>query len=373
MSRQFDICSSTLAEEVAGMAAGPDTSPGVPAVAERPPEPREAAGDRPVPQLERSAGRLLGVSVAQIVCWEVAAAAVLASVVRRDWTMVPAGLLAVGVAALTLVRRRGRWLYEIVAVRLRLRSRRRWPPARPEVDLRLAALAELRPELSVSDVEQRAGRRLGFCNDGTAWVGLVAVQAGDDVLADDLRPAWLPVRELAAALVVDDIELAAVQLLCHVAPAPSGTLPGTSPVASSYQQVKAGRTPASQQVWVALRLDPARCPEAVESRGGGTEGAWRTLRRCLARTLELLESAGIQGRALDGEAMCAALSLVGATRPVQAPPGVRRTSETWSCWQADDIAHVSWWVAQWPPRLPAMQLLTEAAAVVPALSCTLSL
>src|SRR5215475_7518978 len=248
MSRQFDICSSTLAEEVAGMAAGPDTSPGVPAVAERPPEPREAAGDRPVPQLERSAGRLLGVSVAQIVCWEVAAAAVLASVVRRDWTMVPAGLLAVAVGALTLVRRRGRWLYEIVAVRLRLRSRRRWQPARPEVDLRLAALAELRPELSVSDVEQRAGRRLGFCNDGTAWVGLVAVQAGDD--------------ELAAALVVDDIELAAVQLLCHIAPAPSGTLPGTSPVASSYQQVKAGRTPASQQVWVALRLDPARCPEA---------------------------------------------------------------------------------------------------------------
>jgi type VII secretion protein EccE len=344
-----------------------------PALAEPPPAAAAGGGERPGPQLEPSGGRLFGVSVGQIICWEVAVAAVLAGAVRRDWTLVPAVLFAGAVGSLTLVRRRGRWLYEALAVRLRYRARGRGRPADDPADLRLAALRELRPELDVSDVEQRSGQRLGVCYDGSGWVGVVAVQAGDDVLPDPQQPAWLSVRELAAALVVDDIALASVQLLCHVAPAPSGTLPANAPVATSYQRVKASSTPASQQVWIALRLDPARCPEAIEARGGGTEGARRALKRCLARTLELLESAGVRGRALDGEALRAALTLAGATRPVPTPPGARRTAETWAYWQADEVVHITWWVAAWPSRLIPMQLLTEAAASVSALSCVLSL
>jgi type VII secretion protein EccE len=347
-------------------APGPDRS--------GPSEPtgRSSGGARPQPQRERSGGRLLGLPVSQLLCWEAVAAGIAAALVRRDWVLVPAVAAGLLVFALTLVRVRGRWLWQVIGVRQRYRKRRRLR-AVPGVDLRLAAIAELRPELRVDDVEQRRGQHLGVCWDGTAWVSVIAVQPGDDVLADPRKPAWLPVRELAGALVVDDIELAGVQILCHVAPAPSGTLPADSPVATSYAQVKAGRTAASQQVWIALRLDPMRRPDAIETRGGGDEGARRALRRCVARVLELLSAAGVDALALDSEALTTALSTAGMTRPVAVQPGTRRTAETWSGWQADEISHISWWVREWPTRAAPMQLLSDAVAGVPALSCTLSL
>ncbi len=351
-------------------AAGSGPAVGAPGAADRG---GPGPGDRPRPERERPAGRLLGVPVGQILCWEAAAAVLLAGAVHGGWPLLPAVAGAALIGALTLVRWQGRWLYAVLAVRLRYRARRHRRPAGTETDLRLAALTELRPELSVIDVEPRPGQRFGVCSDGTAWVGVIAVQAGDDVLADPLQPDWLPVRELAGALVVDDIELTSVQLVCHVTPAPSGTLPAGSPVAASYQQVKAGRTPASQQMWIALRLDPARGPDAIEARGGGSAGAQRALRRCVARVLELLAAAGVTGLALDGEALRSVLALAGATRPVEQPAGARRTIEAWTCWQADDIAHITWWVTDWPGRAAPLQLLTEVLAAVPALTCTLSL
>jgi type VII secretion protein EccE len=359
---------------------GPDRSPnavltGAPGTERSgPPEGpgRSAGAGRPQPQRDRAGGRLLGLPVSQVLCWEAVAAGIAAAAVRGGWVLIPAVLAGLLVFALTLVRVRGRWLRQVIGVRLRFRRRRRLRPAEG-IDLRLAAIAELRPELRVDDIEPRPGQHLGICYDGTAWVGVIAVQADDDVLADPRRPAWLPVRELAGALVVDDIELSGVQILCHVAPAPSGTLPTDSPVATSYAQVKAGQTAASRQVWIALRLDPTRRPDAIDARGGGDEGARRALRRCVARVLELLAAANVDAIALDGEALTAALSLAGMTRPVAAPPGTRRTAESWTGWQADDIAHVSWWVREWPTKAAPMQLLSDAVAGVPALSCTLSL
>ncbi|HSV66258.1 MAG TPA: type VII secretion protein EccE [Mycobacteriales bacterium] len=353
--------------------AGPPAAPSQVPPASPPNTGAVRAVSRAHPVPESRPGRLFGLSVGQVLAWQGVLAAVLAAAVRPGWTLVPAGLAAVSVLTLTLVRQRGRWLYESLAIRLRFQARRRIQPPAGPVDPRLAALREVLPELDVSGIVLRSGERIGVAYDGRAWVGVVAVQDSEDVVPQPQQVGWLPVRELSEALVVDDIRLAAVQVLRYTVPAPAGMLPPQSPVAMSYQQLNLRRTPASQHLWVALRLDPALSPEAIEVRGGGTEGAQRAVKRCIARTLELLEAAGLRGRALDDESLRSVLALAGGVRAVPAPPGTRRTEETWTYWQGDGTVHITWWVKSWPDRGIPMQALQEAAVGVPSLSCSVSL
>jgi type VII secretion protein EccE len=358
------------------VSAGPHTSFGPPA----PPRPQPQANtgaqravSRAHPLAESVPGRIAGISVGQVIGWQLAVAAVLITAVRRDWTAAPAAVFALAVFALTLVRQRGRWLYQNLGVRLRFRARRRVRATDGTGDPRLATLRELFPELDVAGITLRSGERIGVAYDGQSWVGVVAVQPSEDVVPRPQQTHWLPLRSLVDALTVDDIALAGVQVLRYTAPAPAGVLPTQSPVASSYQQLNVRRTPASQHVWIALRLDPALCPDAVEVRGGGQEGGQRAVKRCVARVLELLESAGVKGRALDEETLRSVLALSGGARAVPSPPGTRRTDEAWTHWQGDGTAHIAWWVKTWPSRGAPMQALADAAATVPALSVSVSL
>jgi type VII secretion protein EccE len=338
---------------------------------------RATGGQRAVsrahPVRESVPGRILGVSVGQVMLWQIAVAGVLVAAVRKDWTLGLAGVFAVVVVLLTLVRQRGRWLYQNLAIRMRFRARRRVRPADGPADPRLATLRELVPELDVTGIALRSGERVGVAYDGVAWVGVVAVLPNEDVLPQSPSNQWLPLRDLAKALTVDDIELASVQVIQHTAPAPAGVLPAQSPVSGSYQRLNQRGTPAARHLWVALRLDPARCPDAVEVRGGGLEGGQRAVKRCVARALELLDSAGIPGRALDEEGVRTVLALTGGVRAVPSPPGTRRSDERWSYWQGDGTAHVTWWVRSWPQRGIPMQVLADAVATTPALAVTVSL
>ena len=358
------------------MSAGPQAGarPPLPGPAGSPPGTgAQRAAARAHPVAESLPGRVAGISVGQVIGAQVAVAAVLITAVRKDWTLIPAVAFAVVLLALTLIRRRGRWLYQSVAVRMRFRARRRVRPADGPADPRLAALRELFPVLDVSGITLRSGERIGVAYDGQCWVGVVAVQPVEDVLPRPQRSPWLPVRSLAEALTVDDIALTGVQVLRYTAPAPAGVLPAQSPVAVSYGQLNVRRTPANQHVWIALRLDPALCPDAVQARGGGQEGAQRAVKRCVARVLELLDSAGVQGRALDEETLRSVLALSGGVRAVPSPPGTRRTDEAWTHWQGDGVVHVAWWVRSWPSRGAPMQVLADAVATVPALSVSVSL
>jgi type VII secretion protein EccE len=351
----------------------------------RPPLPGQPVGQPPLdtgaqraaarahPVAESVPGRLAGISAGQVMGWQVAVAAVLVAAVRRDWTLPVAAAGAAAVFALTGLRRRGRWLYQRIAVRLRLRARGRGRSAEPGIDPRLAALRELVPALEITGITLRSGERIGVAFDGQCWIGVVAVQPVEEVLPRAQRVPWVPVGSLVQALRVDDIALAGVQVLRYSAPAPAGLLPANSPVAASYAQLNARRVPAGQHVWVALRLDPVLCPDAVQARGGGQEGGQRAVKRCVARVLELLDAAGVPARALDEEALRLALALSGGVRALPAPPSTRRTNESWTHWQGDGTVHVAWWVRTWPARAVPVQALAEVAGSVPALAATVSL
>lgn len=327
------------------------------------------------PTVDRGRGRIGPVTTGQVVAWQVAAAGVLWGLSTRYWwRWVGVGLAGV-VVVLTLTPVGGRWLYQVIAMRWRFWWRVPRAVVDPEVDPRLVPLRELVPDLDVVAAEGRGGEQLGLVTDGQAWTALVEVHGDDDLLPRQSATPRLPVGALADVLAVDDIRLAAVQVLLHTVPAPSGLLAERIGTTTSYQQLSAGLVPATQLVWIALRLDPALCPDAVAARGGGQEGVHRALRRCVARTTEILESAGVPSRGLAAEEVRNALATSAGVAPRRASAAeARHTGEDWRGWTCDGVVHNTYWLRGWPADVPrGMATLTERLVGLPALFTTLSL
>ncbi|MEV0925661.1 type VII secretion protein EccE [Streptomyces spongiicola] len=341
-----------------------DDAPAAPAAA----TPRPLAG----------AGRVGPFSLRQLVLVELALALVLAGAAPGGLWLVPACALAAALLLLAVLRRRGHALPDWLSTALGLRARRRAAgPAGPDVDPSLAPLAEAAPGVRPFTYVGRDRRTVGMLGDGSFLTAAVRVEAS----GSGLRPAFgaraLPMALLGGALRVDDITAESVQLVQQVRSAPAPHLPQQSVARLSYGplQERTG-APALRMTWVAVRLDPELCREAVEARGGGVEGAQRCLVRVVDHVASRLTGAGFQSVVLDQEefnsavatAVCAspsAAALAGRTGAA----AQRRTAETSRVWRCDDRWHTTYAVGRWPglgrgaQPLPALvSALTSAPA-----------
>ena len=110
-----------------------------------------------------------------------------------------------------------------------------------------------------------------------ALTAVLFVQPGDQPLRP-VSAGQLPLHLIRDALEVDGIRLASAQVVQHTQPAPAPHLPQQSVAARSYGPLQAqSGSPALRLTWVALKLDPELCPEAVQARGDGVPGAQRAL------------------------------------------------------------------------------------------------
>jgi type VII secretion protein EccE len=305
---------------------------------------------------------VFGVPLGAVLWAEVVAAAGLVAVVRRDLTLVPAGLLLVGSVLLAAGRHRGVPLHRTVGTWWRFTRRRRRPVA-DAGDPRVAALGQLLHRLSVDTVSLRGGRQFGVCFDGSGWAAVLALEPDPAVLASPGSARQVGLSRLACLLTIDDIRLSCAQLLVHTAPAPAGWLdPAFLPV-TSYRRIRPLAVAGMRRTWVVLRLDPAAGQDAIEARGGGVQGAHRALKRAVSRSVELLETDGVTARPLDDEGVRSALTLnlLGSASPAGNPPDAP-LAESWACWRAGGTAQVSWWLSGWPAgRDPVEPLLRSCS------------
>nr|WP_311137717.1 type VII secretion protein EccE [Streptomyces sp. I6] len=130
--------------------------------------------------------------------------------------------------------------------------------------------------------------------------------------------------------------------------------------------------PALRMTWVAVRLDPELCREAVEARGGGVEGAQRCLVRVVDHVASRLTGAGFQSVVLDQEEFNSAIATAVCASPRAAAlagrtggAAQRRTAETSRVWRCDDRWHTTYAVGRWPE-------LGRGAQPLPALVSTLT-
>lgn len=157
------------------------------------------------------------------------------------------------------------------------------------VDPAIAPVVECEPALRTYEFTTEADQRaIGFVGDGTFLTALVQVDARDEPLRPARGSHMLPLDVLHTALDVEDIHLESVQFVQYTQPAPASPhLPEQAVAARSYAPLQAqSQTPALQLTWIALKLDPELCSEAIEARGGGMEGAKRSLLRAADQLVE---------------------------------------------------------------------------------------
>ncbi|NBM19738.1 type VII secretion protein EccE [Streptomyces sp. GC420] len=325
----------------------------------------------------------------QLVLVEVAlAVAAVGAVLGGAWPA-PAVAVACALVLPTLVRRRGQalsdWLVTALAARTRLRRAGGRPPVADGLDPQLAPLVECVPTLRPVTFTTKDRRTVGMIGDGTFLTAVVRVEASGEALRPAFGARSLPLSLLGDALEVDDIVLASAQLLQQVRPAPAPHLPQQSVARLSYGplQEQTG-APALRMTWVALRLDPELCPDAVAARGGGQEGAQRCLVRVADHVASRVAGAGFRAVVLDQEELNSALATSACANPMMSAragrsdsaPAQWRTEETSRVWRCDDRWHTTYAVGRWPELGRAATPLPKLVALltsVPAYATTLSL
>jgi type VII secretion protein EccE len=327
-------------------------------------------------------------SLQQLVLLEVAAALLLIAWVVDALLLVPAATLAVGLVLLALVRRHRRPVPEWLATAMALRGRKRRAegvrvPA--GTDPGFAPAVECDPSLRTYAYIPAQGERrsVGMVGDGTFLTAVLQVQATDTPLRPARIARPLPLDLLHAGLDVDGIRLESVQVVQHTQPAPAPHLPEHAVAARSYAALQAqSGAPAVRLTWVAVKLDPELCPEAVRARGGGLVGAQRSLLRAAEQLANRLAGAGFKARVLSEGELIAAVATSACVNPranahaerQDAP--ARRTAETARAWRCDDRWHSTYWIGRWPPlgsgATPAPNLVALLTSM-PALASTFSL
>lgn len=314
-----------------------------------------AASPRTLPR----PGGLGPVRLQQLILVELAVAVVLAAwAADVSWLLVPAGVVAALLLLLAVLRRGRRPLPEWYETTRALRQRRRdaKTPVPPGTDAMLAPVVECDPALRTYSFVSRDDRSIGMIGDGTFLTAVLFVQPGDRPLRPGSAERQLPLRLVQEALEVDGIRLASVQVVQHTQPAPAPHLPQQSLAARSYGPLQAqSGAPALRLTWVALKLDPELCPEAVQARGDGVPGAQRALLRVADQLASRLAGAGFKATILDETELVQALATSSCLNPRanaqhsqegRAPQ--RRTVESVRTWRVDDRYHTTYWVSRWP-------------------------
>ncbi|MFG2839223.1 type VII secretion protein EccE [Streptomyces zaomyceticus] len=344
------------------------------------------------PRLQARPGHFGSFQLQQLVLIEVAAALLVGAWAVERMLLVPAGVVAVVLVLLAVVRRHHRslpeWLGTFLA--LRARTRRASSFTVPEgTEPGLAPVVECDPALRTYAYSDRDRRPVGMVGDGTFLTAVLRVESDGSALRPDRAARPLPVGLVRDVLSVDGIRLESAQIVQHTQPAPAPHLPAQSMAARNYGPLQAQTgSPAVRITWIALKLDPELCPEAVAARGGGMAGAQKCVVRAADQLASRLAGAGFRASVLTEQELIAALATSTCASPMaiaQAGRGQaqgRRTQETARTWRVDDRRHTTYWVGRWPqlggqggagasmPQLVA--LLTSLPALATTFSLTLS-
>ncbi|MFI8385571.1 type VII secretion protein EccE [Streptomyces sp. NPDC085540] len=338
------------------------------------------------PHPKSSPGRFGPFRLQQLVLLQVAAASLLVAWVVEPLLLVPTGVLALVLVVLAVVRRHQRSLPEWIGGVLALRSRRRRAasftvPAGTEPGL--APLVEADPALRTLTFSDRDRRPVGMVGDGTFLTAVVQVDTDATALRPDRAARPLPLAVVRDILEVDGIRLESAQLVQHTQPAPAPHLPAQSMATRNYAPLQARTgTPAVRLTWIALKLDPELCPEAVTARGGGLAGAQRCLVRAADQLASRLAGAGFTATVLTEQELTAALATSSCANPMaitqagRSNSTGRRTEETSRTWRCDDRRHTTYWIGRWPQLGGAGAALPQFVALLtslPALATNFSL
>ncbi|WP_216217678.1 type VII secretion protein EccE [Amycolatopsis aidingensis] len=304
--------------------------------------------------------------MANLILLEVGFAAGLVLIaINSDLVYVAIGVLAV-LLVCAFLRWNGKWFTQWVGLTTRYMLRSHDRVAQPVAPTSLESIAAdeekvtgpddprvnlLRlavPDLVVAHGVDHERQQVGLAwNDGT-WTAVLLVEPAPALITQAGGAPSLPLSALAPCLEDRGVVLDSIQMIWHCYPG-SAALPSDSPALSSYMEVL-GPLPAAARrtTWVAIRLDPRRCPAAVRERGGGVVGAHRALIGALSRVRNALESRGVPTRPLDPDELLRAGISASELTGVAGSGNRVGLKERWTGVTAAGIGHASYAITGWP-------------------------
>ncbi|MGW0537495.1 type VII secretion protein EccE [Streptomyces sp. NPDC003032] len=346
-----------------------------------------ATGTAVVLRLRARSRQFSSFRLQRLVLIEVAAALLLTAWVLGPPAVVLTGAVAAVLVTFAAVRRHGRPLPEWLGTMRALRVRRRLAastPIPPGTEPGFALAVECDPALRTYTYSGQDGRQFGMVGDGTFVTAVLQIESDSTPLRAERERQALPVGLVRDALDVDGIRLESAQIVLHTQPAPALHLPQDSLAVSNYAPLQAQTgAPAVRITWIALKLDPELCPEAVAARGGGLVGAQKCVVRAVDQLASRLTGAGFRATVLSEDGLTSAIATSACANPLvtaeagRAEEPQRRTEESPRAWRCDNRRHTTYWVRRWPrlgvsgePSLPQLVALLTA---VPTLATTFSL
>jgi type VII secretion protein EccE len=316
-----------------------------------------------------------------LLCAQAAGGLLLAAWAAGHWWIgVPAVVPSALLVLLLVARRRGESLGARIGAALAGGPEPVVVPE-PGSDPLFALAAECRPGLRSYAFAARAGREgrgrreVGMAGDGGTLTAVLRVEAAHTPLQPGRAVRPLPLSLLYDALYTDGIRLESLQAVQYTQPAPAPVLPDRSVAGTSYALLQQrGDAPALRLTWVALRLDPELCPEAVAERGGGLVGAQRALTRAADQLASRLSGAGFAATVLTEAELLSAVAACTSSNPAATAligrgdgPRPRRTAEELRTWRCDDRWHTTFRVDRWPVLGPGATPLPGLVALLTSL------
>lgn len=320
------------------------------------------------------------------------AIALLVVAVGRNVIAVAIGAaILIAATAVALLRWRGQWLTQTIGLELRFAFRPR-AAARPPIDRdglvdlasdgdgvigakdpRVNVLRAAIPQLVVARGSDHDRLPVGLAWDRGIWTAVLLVEPTPALVSRAGDAGSLPLSVLEPCLEDRGVILDSIQVIWHAYPG-SAALPANSPALRAYLEVL-GPLPAAARrtTWVAVRLDPRRCPAAIQERGGGVVGAHRALIGALSRVRNALDSRGIPTRPLDADELLKAGVTAGELLGAVTGGGVRLQEQKMHV-AAGGIRHSSYAITRWPKgRVSAtLNSLTSVRALSTTVAMTIS-
>jgi type VII secretion protein EccE len=275
------------------------------------------------------------------------------------WVLIVVLALGLALTVAALARADGRWWTERVVLRSRYRRRCR---AGPDVarDPRLSGLRALAPGLRITDVAGTDGTRVGVGADPAGWFAAALLLPDSGPHGD--APVGVPFDRLARLVADSGQPGAVVQVVIHTTPAPSSVLDPRQHCATSYRELleRYGPVPASQLVWIAVRLDAYALAAASVGGPDASHQAPAVVAALIRRVHRALDRSGMPIQLLDAEGLLDALAQACALGTGE------RGREDWGVWATARLAHTCFWVRQWPAAHAAGALLRALAGTLAA-------
>ncbi|MEW2477586.1 type VII secretion protein EccE [Micromonospora gifhornensis] len=313
------------------------------------------AATAPVVRPYRRPLRIAGIHVAQLVAWQAGAAVVLAATGHGTLLTVGVGAAVLLLLAPTVLRYRGRWVYQWLTVWWGYRRRRRQLAATGS-DARWQLLTHLENGVELEQVEIDDQPAVLLTHRG----GLSAVLEVDPTEGALLvgSPQALPPPVSLLPATDPKAPPVTVQVLIQVTPAPRVR---AAAVERAYRELTEGNVPASRQAWVVLQAP--RTPDFHADRD-----LRPALTAAIRRTRRQLRQDRVTARLLNrDEVLAAVANLTHLTgEPVAGDRPLAR--EGWRSWSAQGTPQSCHRLLDWPDRVwdvdPLLRGLPAAAAVV---------